>query len=464
MPFSKARAGRLFIHILVLISVIGLAARAHGTDKQTNEKLVFAHVMMTQPTYGKTVEGYIREIADARAMGIDGFVIELFGFETHPASRKSADLVFEAAARSDPAFKLFIMLSIPGRGSGNWTPFDMVAAVRDYASRPSYFRIDGRPVVATWRGEQMDPDWWLQNFMGPLKAMGLTPYFMPYFPNKPVARVIAGFGSMISAYYNFAVADPDKGIATSREWDALFAARHIPFIHAFGPAYWQVCSDKPGQSRYFEHQAGEGFAKNWAYVLHELKPNLAIYSVWNDFGEDNFLVPADEPPAFFRNPAVPTWTHRGFSELSKYYTRWFKTGAPPPIERDTMFFFYRQHPKDLPPPPSDQCLITDQVIQLFGDVQDDLYITTMLSAPAELRVVTGGRETRQAVAAGIQHTRVPFALGKPLFELSRGGKVIARKAGTLEITDKPSTRNFHVYGDYAYAGTIEPEPVAAKAH
>ena len=444
-------------------SSIGLNI-SEKTDKHVGEKLVFAHVMMTQPTYSKTVEGYVREIADARSMGIDGFVIELFGYETHPASRKSADMVFEAAAISDPTFKVFLMLSVPGNASGNWTASDMVAAVRKYGTKPNYFYIDGRPVVATWRGEQMDPNWWANNVIGPLKATGLTPYFMPYFPNKPIARVIDGFGSMISAYYNFAVGDLDKGIATSREWDKLFATRQIPFIHAFGPTYWQVCSDKPGESRYFEHQAGEGFAKNWAYVLNELKPNLAIYSVWNDFGEDNFMTPADEPPAFFRNTAVPTWTHRGFSELSKYYTQWFKTGAPPTIERDAMFFFYRQHPKDLAPPPGDQCLITNQKIQQFGDVHDDLYITTMLSAPAELRVVTGGHEMRQTMAAGIQHTRVPFALGTPLFELLRNGKVIARKAGTLEITDKPTTRNFHVYGDYAYADKIEPEPIASDVY
>lgn len=453
----SVRPGRWRTPAIAVMTALLLAALLANPAIATEKRLIFAHAMMTQPVYGRSVDGFKREIADARAMGIDGFVIELFGYETHRASRDAARMMFEAAETSDPGFKLFVMLGVPGRKSGNWTPYDMVLAVRAFANKPNYFRIDGRPVVATWRGEQMSADWWRTNVLAPLKAVGLPVHFMPYLPNKPVKRVIEEFGPIMDATYNFAVSGPERGIEKSRRWSRLFKQRDIPFVHAFGPSYWQVCSDKKGQARYFEHHGGEGFARHWAYVIDELKPKIVIYAVWNDFGESNFMAPADQPPPFFRNTNVPTWTHRGFAEMSKYYNEWFKTGTPPPIEQDKLFFFYRQHPKDLPSFATDQCAVWNKRVELNGDVSDTLYVTTMLTAPAQLRVVSGEQESVREVPAGIHHTRVPAMLGVPVFELSRGGQVLIRKPGTLEITDTPRTRNFHVYADFAVAGTVEPE-------
>jgi hypothetical protein len=129
-------------------------------------------------------------------------------------------------------------------------------------------------------------------------------------------------------------------------------------------------------------------------------------------------------------------------ELSRYYIEWYKTGRQPP-PRDALFWFYRVHPKDA-------VAVGDRpVTARHGEVQDVLYVTAMATAPAELRVTSGGRKSVHPLSTGIQHLRIPFSCGAQHFAVYRGGRSVL--SGDSEpIVDRIKSYDFFPTSGFAY--------------
>jgi hypothetical protein len=94
------------------------------------------------------------------------------------------------------------------------------------------------------------------------------------------------------------------------------------------------------------------------------------------------------------------------------------------------------------------------------DAADVIYITTELTAPADLTVTLGGAQIGAwRLPAGSASVEVPWGAqrGRPTFTLTRSGRTVLEEAGKLEITNAPRaldgalTRNFNHYIDFAAA-------------
>jgi hypothetical protein len=107
-------------------------------------------------------------------------------------------------------------------------------------------------------------------------------------------------------------------------------------------------------------------------------------------------------------------------ELSKRYIAWFKSGQPPVIGEDGLFYFYRSHPEN--------CVATNlsdtPVVGLHGDVADQIYVTTMLTAPAQVEIRSGSLFTTNQVPAGTSSFRTDFTPGAQSFVLRRAGSAV----------------------------------------
>jgi hypothetical protein len=80
----------------------------------------------------------------------------------------------------------------------------------------------------------------------------------------------------------------------------------------------------------------------------------------------------------------------------------------------------------------------------YGPVADAIYITATLTAPAVLRIQSGGRITELHVQAGSHDVSAPFSVGSaPTFTLTRSGAVVLKASGTDDITASPSFNNFY---------------------
>jgi hypothetical protein len=472
-----------FIVSIGLVLVAAGAARgathpAASHPANGDPRLVFAHFHMPYAPNGPSVPGYERDIRDAQAAGLDGFVLNMGAWDGEGGwYKKRTAMMFQAAENLHSGF----LLALSPDESGGLSASEHLDMMRTYANRPNYFHWHGRPVLFSWSGEAQGGgvrearDWWLSQVLGPLKKEGIDVFFVPMFytanydETPDYANLKANWdgaardrkgeplpgwwkGVVDGLYYFAATGLPEHGqkpsvLDTGEAYARLLHKEGRLFMAGVSPLYWgdlQV----PGR-RYFEYGGGAGLAAQWNSIIHVQKPQWVELFTWTDFTEATYFSPvADPAPGNYslRTGYGAGWfpTHKGFLELNRYYVHWFKTGKQPPITHDQLFFFYRTHPKDATAPDDPRGPVTD----LHGDVEDVLDVTTFLTAPARLRVITGGEVKEVPVGSGIVQTTVPFKPGSQVFELLRGGKRLLQTEGQ-PILDKIEKYNYSVTSGFA---------------
>jgi glucan endo-1,3-alpha-glucosidase len=427
------------------------------TNAQT--KKVFAHYMVCNRSYGNgSVEGYKQDIQDAQRVGVDGFALNIGGWDE--AYQQNTSRLFQAASELGTGFKFFISID---RCCG-LSDAQILSMVKAYANHPNHFSYNSTPVLSAWAGGGgvVERDWWNTNILTPLKNSGYNMYFLPFLftsdfdetpdYNKFLSNYNTWWKGLLKGYFYFGPCGlpnyTEPSILTSGEGSAkVFHENGLTFMGSISPYYWGEKQITAGR-RYYEYHGGEGIAAQWKSILEIQKPEWIELTTWNDYGEGSYMSPMDDINKYWPYAGHPQLgfykTHRGFAELNKYYINWYKTGAQPAITNDDIYFFYRTHPKGLVASNDPQGPVYWQT----GDVNDEIHVTTMLPAAAELRVITGGVTKTINVAAGIVHTRIPFNTGAQSFELWRNGVRILQKQGE-NVVNAVTEYNFNVYSDFA---------------
>jgi len=435
------------------------SAAAEPARKEDNKPMVFAHYMVCFATYGEAagVEGYKREIREAEAAGIDGFILNVGAWSKEKYYQRRTEMIHQAAKDMGTDFKLFFSLDL---GS---VP-DILDMIRRFGKHPNCFRYQGRIVVSTFAHGGVP---WKQEVFDPLAKEGLEVFFVPYFYPRPNVTELPDYDVVMQVYrkhqayvdglFYFGAAGTAEQLARSNTAYAK-AMKDVGKLcmASYSPHYWGF-RQPPGR-RYFETQGGEGTAVQWRAII-EARPQWVEIVTWNDFNESSWVSPVANPGQYFRELRAPfRHSHAGYLELSKYYIRWYKTGKRPAVERDALFYFYRAHPKDAKAASDDK-----PVRQFHGEVEDVVYLTAMLTAPAEAVVHTGGKTVIRKMPAGVSHAKVPFTPGEQRFELRRGDKTIAAAAG-IPIRAKIDRYNFFPTSGFVYAPPPEkrPEPAEIK--
>lgn len=101
-----------------------------------------------------------RQIDQAKAAGIDAFVVAWYGPNgSNPTESNLSALLEEAAARS---FRIAILLETdsPFLGDSGATAAALQHALITHAGQPAYLRVDGKPVIFMWRTNLYGVDEW----------------------------------------------------------------------------------------------------------------------------------------------------------------------------------------------------------------------------------------------------------------------------------------------------------------
>lgn len=412
------------------------------------------------PDAETAIAAYGREIREI--VGIGASAVALDGFNT---LRDKTRLAYwkEAIARHNAErggkFCFFLLADFDVEV---WPGADIRSVYDSLVDSPYYCSIRNKPVLGTYRGEQASAEWYLANVLDPLRADGREPFFLIFFRGTKTEAIIGDYLDVWSAraydagFYRFSGNTPQATLNGARPEKPKYDAAGYLYVPGFGTSYWAACSSKPNAGVYLEHDGLEGLDLLWQNMIPggALRGDYVMLTVWNDVGEDNFFSRRSKTSFFFRNPDIHSWTHRGFHEFSKYYVSIFRGRQPP--QADWVYWAYRQHPKDLPPPPGDECVEYGNTLQVTGAIEDVIYATTVLKAPAELQITLGGATSSFLQPAGIAHVRVPWGTGRgrPRFVLSRAGVQLMAKSGSLAITDSPvgrdgeGTRNYNHYADF----------------
>src|SRR6202000_986560 len=122
------------------------------------------------------------------------------------------------------------------------------------------------------------------------------------------------------------------------------------------------------------------------------------------------------------------FTHAAYTDLHRYFIQWYKTSVQPTWP-DAMYVFYRNASTKMLASEAPAGTVIGWNTQGLNPTLDDLYITTILTAPAVLTVTSGPTTKRVSLGSGITHTRVPFAVGAQIFRLTRRGTTLIRITG-----------------------------------
>ncbi len=432
-----------------------------------NQRLVFAHYICC-PDYGNSVAARERDIQDAQAAGIDGFAINVGSWDSAGYKQFTAQL-FQAAAALNSGFKLFFSADMTGV-----TYPEVVEMMTAYANNPYYWHVQqtsgssivSRPVLSTWGGEggaYADVrSRWQAGVLDPLRAAGINVYFMPAFflttpqgsyfvdisPATQAAQVNGLLTGLTDGDFNVGSVgvptDPARVTLSQAENNAsLMKAAGLGTMGSVTPQYWGSRQVSAGR-RYMEYDGGEGLAAQWNSIINVQKPDWVEMFTWNDFDEATYMSPIDDISKYFPYLQVPALDyykcHAGALKLNQYFVNWYKSGAKPAIQNDSLYYFYRTTPKAAVA--SNDPL--GPVTWFLGDCSDVIFVTTLLTAPATLSVTTGSQTLTYPVPAGLSHTRVPFQVGAQSFQLIRQGQTVLSQAGEPVIAN-PVCYDFNYY-------------------
>lgn len=437
-----------------------------GKAPSASPKLVFAHYMLCNRDYGGSVAGYERDIQDAKAAGLDGFALNCGSWDGGMYKGDAASM-FQAvrAVAPDGSFKLFFSADMTGM-----TGSEILEMMTAYSSHPNYWHLMkggvSRPVLSTWGGEggtfSDTKTWWNNTMLAPLRAAGINPYFMPFFFTKSqdgrqyadltqpnitaeINGVLSGLADgMFYAPAILCPLDPKNNPFSGMEiYAASLKDAGLGTMGSVAPQYWGSRQTSLGR-RYVEYSGGEGLTAQWNSIINVQKPNWVECFTWNDFDEATYFSPIDDVNKYW------PWTvhsrlgfykcHAGAAKLNQYYINWYKTGMRPFQTSDSLYCFYRTHPKN--------AVATNDpvgpVYWFIGDCTDTIFVTTILTAPATLVVTSGSQTSTIAVPAGLHNTRVPFNVGAQSFQIVRGGQTVVTQTGE-PVVASPLEYDFNYY-------------------
>jgi len=468
-------ARRTSLALLSLVTGIGIALvgaqSLRAAEKEAERHMVFAHYMVC---FANSVEFYKQEIQLAQQHGIDGFALNCGGWGTvDPKTREfkpgnyvtSAQNIYEAArqlsaaAPDRPAFKLFISADLATLGDLDANIPDMV---KRFYKHPNQFRYQGKAVMSGYAGTP-------ESYAGPINSVRKEGYDVCLVPfvsstryemawsTEAVMRLFEGQPHM-DGLLRFAADDLPWGTM----WTNTTARRVTQHL---GKVYIAGISPTYVSANVRDNQGMRGYGAIWEGIIRDDADWVEIVT-WNDYNEDSNLMPYKwkrmwDKPAFNRDGA--------YLDVTAYYSAWYKSGVRPTIKQDKVFFAYRDRPRGLRKAwdPKKQEWVDITLVpwpydQIHDDVRDCVYVTTFLTAPAQLGIGIGDTGEAMNMPAGVAHAELPMRAGVPHFTLCRSPKptaplfiladVVGRRSIVTEATKENSTNIGHHILSRIWAG------------
>jgi glucan endo-1,3-alpha-glucosidase len=405
---------------------------------------VFAQYVIYNPVYGASIAGFEHDIQDAQAAGIDGFAVDLGVYDdpTQEYYNENVAYMYAAAEALGTGFKLFFSVELTNTA-------DIVQLVSTYAGRTNTFLQGTNVVLSTWGQNQLN---WTNGVFAPLSQQGISLFFIPFFWPASGAEIpsysdgtnlLATFTNQLNGLFLFGAAGvPSQLVQCNSNYNVAVHQAGKTFMAGVTSSYWG-CVQLSNGRRYFEDDGGEGTVSQWESIIAN-QPDWVEIVTWNDFNESTYVSPVANPAQYETQFSTPIrYCHAGYYELSKYFIAWYKTGVPPAITQDSLYYFYRIHsyklvaPKDTP------------ITTIHGDLADAVYNTLFLTAPAQLQVSSGTNSATYSLGAGLQQVRTPFAPGNQTFTVTRNGATV------LSVQGPPILSSITNYDYFPASGFVD---------
>ncbi|EKG19076.1 Glycoside hydrolase family 71 [Macrophomina phaseolina MS6] len=420
----SATGALLFAALANGAPAVGSAATPTLKERQTSDRLVFAHFMIGISTDRTSSADYDADILRAKSLGIDAFALN-FGPDTASANY-SQQLVYAYESAANNGFSVFLSFDF---NTGLWDTADAAAVgarIAAFGSRGGQLKVDDKAFVSSFVGDALDVS-------AVRTAAGIDIFFAPNFnpgggadwtqldgafswyawptdgSNNPPSSTSTYLPTYADTDYTTKLGgDKTKYVAPVSPWFFTHYGSEV----SFGPKNYLF----PSEFLWFTR---------WQEIL-DLGSRFVEIITWNDYGESHYIGPLSSP---HYDDGNSKWTndmpHNGWADLAAPYIAAYKAGATSPtsyITTDRLVYWFRPQPKGL------DCASTDNVGAAPSGadlVADKLFVVTMLTDAANVTVGSGGDATQTfAAPKGVASFTVPLAVGVQAFAVERGGVAV----------------------------------------
>lgn len=259
-----------------------------------------------------------QDIISAQSIGLDAFALNFDQFASW--SNNTVDRLFNNA--DTLGFKLFFSFDM---AAGHLTdPSQYAQYLKNYITRASYFKYNGKPLVSTFGGEGVSDAQW-SSFKRTVGDMLIVPGFYQatpsttFFSSRPNLDGVFNWNSWPSS---------DEGkvsVSTTQDSTFLTAARNTNKLFMMGISPLQFKHLSTSQNWY---RRGEDNLENRLTQALQLQPDILQLQTWNDAGESHYMgnlwpEPMTDSPI---HSYVDGYNHTGYWQILQAFTQAWKRG------------------------------------------------------------------------------------------------------------------------------------------
>lgn len=341
-----------FLHILLSNAVFQsragephsqLSTRAPPT---TAPKLVFAH-FIAGLTINYTRDDWKNQITLAASHGIDAFALNVGTPDSWQVDQVTTayDVATQVTGTNGQPFQLFLSLDMSVIQTAN----QVSSWVTKFAPMKSQLLIGGKAFVSTFAGENNSfgatntSMGWNAALKAPLAAL-----------SPPIQAAFVPVWSSLNPSTAVSTNPVVDGIMTWKAWptgnDTISTSVDLQFqadakkngklyMASVSPCFYTHYSDKN-----FMFKSDDNlYVNRWKELIAmPTQPDFIQIVSWNDYGESHYIGPiAGSPPA--GTNWISGFDHQAWLDMTDYFIKWYKTGSPPTITQDKVYYNYRPH-------------------------------------------------------------------------------------------------------------------------
>lgn len=378
-------------------------------------------------------EDMLTDAREAHAIGIDAFQFNIMWIAEDYIFWKYFLAMQNAILKSQIDFRLLVNFDCITKPSDKILENYPKAITEAFRRGGLMTTDDGRLILSAFMAEGWPATFW-KSILDAFRANGVDVYFVPmYLTITKATPEHLALTDMVSCWTGNHLAS----IADFAAYGRASAAKGLPWM---APIFPQDC--RPKDAWYAEADGSTVFRAGWMAAIQS-GAAMADVVTWNDYSESSEIRPS-------------TGIQYGYYDLAAYYIAWYKTGTPPPIVRDALYYFHRVESTDGP----DLGLFQPKPMTMKygpGPV-NQIELLGFLTDAGTLRIITSAGTVEQKMPAGLQRITAPLSPGRPRFQLLREGKSVIDLESAFTVRTKSN------YQDLLYrSGSSNREPVEGLA-
>lgn len=355
-------------------------------------------------TSGQTREQWRQDIQDAKAAGIDAFILNAGPTDNY--SDEQLDIAYTEAA-AETGFSLAISFDMNPDLVDAWTVEHVAGWINKFAASPAQLKVDGKSFVSTFEGPS-----WIDNW-GAVRDQTGGIYLVPDFSSIGVPGLAEqGYLEKMDGAFSWDAWAKDGGKKTTDAdigYTDMLAGTGKSYMMGVSPSFF---TDIDFYNKNWLWSSDTLWFDRWEQVL-EIAPAFVEVITWNDYGESHYIgsspPPVGGPEIADVHRYVDGVPHGALRDVLPWYIASYKAGQKLPVEEDVAVFWYRQNPKAIGDRSGVMCKVGETLVDPSECVEDAVFVLVLAKEDGNVKVEIGEYSEEIPVKAGSQLVSLQFA-------------------------------------------------------